>query len=167
MPTEKSLFARLGSKLIFGSLVGGGAGLVAGATEMAIAGAMTADDPLLGAFALAMYGGALGAVFGTITGFALAVIVLPFSDRPRIVRRLRLLWGLCAALIVAGICMLAFGPPELIPGANETADNVRSDLVWFYVAPSVLAFVAGAALVPLIARDHDAEAPDRSGALRW
>jgi hypothetical protein len=155
MLSANSVVGRAASTLLVGSLVGTGAGAVAGAAEMAVAGALTADDALLGAFVLALYGAGLGAVFGGTSGFALGLVLLPLSTRPRIVRRLRLVWGACTAVIVFGLCFVTFGSPDLAPGANETMANVQSDLLWFYVAPSVLAFAGGAILAPLVARAEE------------
>jgi hypothetical protein len=146
--------ARIASHLIIGVLIGAGAGALAGAADIAVAGAVTAGrNALLAAFVLAMYGFGFGALFGAITGFALAVIMLPLSARPRMLRRLRWLWGPCAAAIVWGLCVLFFGAPSLDPGPNESIANLTSDLVWFYVIPSVLALILGVALAPLLARD--------------
>jgi hypothetical protein len=135
-------------------LLGAGAGALAGAADIAVAGAVTAGrNAVLAAFVLATYGFGFGALFGAITGFALAVMMLPFTARPRVLRRLRFVWGLCAAAIVWGLCALFFGAPSLDPGPNETFATVRSDLAWFYVIPSVLALILGVALSPLLARD--------------
>jgi hypothetical protein len=145
--------ARLASNLGIGLLIGAGAGALAGAAEMAVAGAITADrDALLGAFMLATLGLGFGAVFGAIAGFALAVLLLPLVGHPRALRRLRLVWGLCAAAIVLGLCSAVFGMPTLDPGPNETIENLRRDLVWFYIGPSLLALCLGIALAPLLAR---------------
>jgi hypothetical protein len=149
-----SSVVRAASHLGLGSVLGAGAGALAGAADIAVAAALTADhDALLAAFVLAMYGFGFGAIVGAIAGFALAVIMLPFAARPRLLRRLRLMWGLCAAVIVWGLCTLFFGAPSLDPGPNETTATLRSDLMWFYVIPSVLALVLGGALAPLLARD--------------
>jgi len=155
---DNSHSAEVGSHLGVGVLAGAAVGALAGGVETAIAGAVTADhDALFAALVLGMYGAAFGAVFGAIAGLVLAVMVLPLNGRPRAVRRLRMVWGLCAALIVWGLCVVFFGPPPtLVPGPNETIANIRSDLVWFYVAPGLLAFVAGTVLAPLLARDHKA-----------
>jgi hypothetical protein len=148
-----SVLARLASQLSIGALVGAGAGAFAGAIDIALAAALTArTNALLAAFVLAPYGLGFGALFGAITGFALAVIMSPFNARPRMVRRLRLVWGICAAAIVWGLCVLFFGVPSLDPGPNETIANLRSDLLWFYGGPTVLALVLGAALAPLLSR---------------
>lgn len=131
--------------------MGAGAGALAGAVDIAVAAALTAGrNALLAAFVLAPYGLGLGAVFGAITGFALAVIMSPFNARTHMPRRLRLVSGICAAAIVLGLRAVFFGVPRLDPGPNETIANLRSDLVWFYVGPSVLALVLGAALAPVL-----------------
>jgi hypothetical protein len=149
-----NVIAGIASHLGIGFFVGAGAGAFAGAADMAAAAAVAAKrDALFAALFLAMYGFGFGALFGAITGFALGVITLPFLGRPRLLRRLRLLWGLMAAAIVAGLCSLMFGVPSLAPGPNETLETVRSDLVWFYAGPTLLAFVLGVALVPLLARN--------------
>lgn len=150
---DGSVLARLSSQLIIGVLVGAGAGALAGAVDIGVAAALMAGtNALLAAFVLAPYGLGFGAVFGAITGFALAVIMSPFNARPRMLRRLRLVSGVCAATIVWGLCVLVFGVPSLVPGPNETIANLRSDLLWFYVGPSVLALVLGASLAPLLIR---------------
>jgi hypothetical protein len=150
---DGNVLARIASQVSIGVLVGAGAGALAGALDIAVASAFTADtNALLAAFVLAPYGLGVGAVFGAITGFALAVIMSPFGARPGTLRRLRLVWGICAAAIVWGLCVLVFGVPSLDPGPNETAANLRSDLLWFYLGPSVLALVLGVALAPLFSR---------------
>lgn len=157
--SQDTTVARVASHLGLGLILGAGAGALAGAADIAVAGAVTAGrNALLAAFVLATYGFGFGALVGAVTGFTLAVIMLPFTARPQLLRRLRLVWGLCAAGIVWGLCALLFGAPSLDPGPNETIANVRSDLVWFYVVPSALALVLGTALAPLLARD------DRRGA---
>jgi hypothetical protein len=153
-PRIGSLIKRLVSHLGTGLLVGAGAGALAGAAEMAVAGAITADrDALLAALLFAMYGSAFGMVFGAITGLALAMLMLPLTWRSRALRRLRLVWGLCAAAIVWGLCGVVFGMPTFEPGPNETIENVRSDLVWFYIAPSILALILATAFAPLLGRN--------------
>ena len=133
---------------------------MAGAADVAIAIAFTAKrDALFVALFFATYGLAGGAAFGAITGFALSVVTLPFTVRPRMLRRLRLVWGLFAAAIVAGLCVLTFGAPSLHPGPNETVENVRSDFLWFYAGPTILALTLGIALTPLLARGASASGP--------
>ena len=157
---DTSAVARIATHLVIGILIGAGAGAVAGAADIAVAGAVTADrNALLAALVLATYGFGFGALFGAITGFALAVIMLPLSARPRLLRRLRWVWGLCAAAIVWSLCALFFGAPSLHPGPNETIATVWSDLVWFYVIPTALALILGVALGPLLARDDGQPAP--------
>jgi hypothetical protein len=152
-PPDTDVVVRLASRLGVGIFVGAGAGAVAGAALIAVAGAVSAGpNALLAGILLASYGFGFGAVFGAITGFALALIMLPFIARPWMLRRLRLVWGLCAAAIVWGLCVLVFGSPAFDPGPNETMANVRSDLAWFYVGPSALALLLGVALSPLLAR---------------
>jgi hypothetical protein len=151
---ESDAVARYATHLGIGFFVGAGAGAFAGAADMAAAAAVTAKrDALFAALFLAMYGFGFGALFGAITGFALGVITLPFSGRPRLLRRLRLVWGLLAGAIVVGLCSLVFGLPSFVPGPNDTLETVRSDLVWFYAVPTLLAFILGVALAPLLARN--------------
>jgi hypothetical protein len=151
---ESDAVARYATHLGIGFLVGAGAGALAGAADMAAAAVATATrDALFAALFLGMYGLGLGALVGAVTGFAVGVITLPFSGRPRLLRRLRLVWGLLAAAIVVGLCSLVFGAPSFVPGPNETLENVRSDLVWFYAVPTLLAFILGVALAPLLARN--------------
>jgi hypothetical protein len=151
---DESAVARVASHLGLGLALGAGAGALAGAADIAVAGALTADrNAFLAAFALATYGFGFGALVGAIAGLALAVIMLPFAARPRLLRRLRWVWGLCAAVLVWSLCVLFFGVPSLDPGPNETTATLRSDLMWFYVIPSVLALILGGALSPLLARD--------------
>src|SRR5687768_6436550 len=159
---DPRIVARLPSHLGIGLLVGTGAGALAGAADLAIAIAFTAKrDALFVALFFATYGLAVGAVFGAITGFALSAVTLPFTMRPRVLRRLRLVWGLFAAAIVAGLCVMTFGAPSLHPGPNETVENVRSDFLWFYAGPTILALTLGIALTPLLARGglHPGPAP--------
>jgi hypothetical protein len=145
------VLARLASQLSIGVLLGAGAGAFAGAVDIGVAAVLTADtNALLAALVLAPYGLGVGAVFGAITGFGLGLIMSSFDART--LRRLRLVWGICAATIVWGLCVLAFGVPSLDPGPNETIASLRSDLVWFYIGPSVIALVLGAALAPLFSR---------------
>ena len=150
---DGSVLARLASQLSIGVLVGACAGALAGALDIAVAAGLTArTNALLAAFVLAPYGLGFGALFGAITGLALAVIMSPLNARPRMLRRLRLLWGICAAAIVWGLCVLFFGVPSLDPGPTETIANLRSDLLWYYVGPTLLALVLGAAIAPLLSR---------------
>jgi hypothetical protein len=152
---DNTFATRLASHLGAGLAIGTSAGALAGAADAAIAGAITADrEAFSAALFLGFVGCAFGAVFGATTGLALALLMLPLRGRPRVLRRLRLVWGLCAAVIVWGLCSLVFGTPTLDPGPNETIQNLRRDLLWFYVGPSLLALVLGTALVPLLARDQ-------------
>src|SRR5688500_19386326 len=160
---DPKLVPHLASHLGIGLLVGTGAGALAGAADLVIATAFTAKRyAFFVALFFATYGLALGAVFGAITGFALSVVTLPFTMRPRMLRRLRLVWGLFAAAIVGGLCVLTFGAPSLHPGPNETVANVRSDFVWFYAGPTIFALTLGIALAPLLTRQPATGTANRS-----
>ena len=101
---------------------------------------------LYGTFTAAMGGG-----YGVAVGAAIAALSLPCRNRPRLLRRLGLLWGATAAALVVAIGV-AISDFSWDPGPNQTDLHVREELYGFFVFPAAAAALCGFALPSLLDR---------------
>lgn len=91
----------------------------------------------------------VGAAYGVVTGAVVAAAAFPLRARPHLIRRLRVVWALTAALSVIAISFLLFGW-DTSPGPNETMTHVWEEVLSLFALPAAGAAVLAAWLAPKI-----------------
>jgi len=151
----------LGRLLLRGLGWGAAVGFVCGFFLLGIAGALSRPEPAMRLLVvpLGLVSGAVGTVYGAISGMAVAACVAPILRWNHARFASRVVGAAIGTLVVVALSAAIFDP-DWDPGPNETEIHVRDDIVVFYVLPCIMAATAGALLTPklLLIPRHDSVA---------
>lgn len=130
---------------------------------LGIAGALSGPQlaVLLFVFPVGLISGAVGSLYGAVSGMAVAACVAPILRWNYARLASRVIGAVVGTFVVAAISAAVFDP-DWDPGPNETENHVRDDIIVFYVLPCIMAAAAGAALTPklLLISKHNSAAHD-------